>query len=107
MTLFEKKAQRLIEEAIARGELQDLPGKGKPLDLAAYFAVPEHLRIIYDILKKADVLPEELELKKELESCRDQMKKARDDTEKKKMQQEIQYLEMKYNIVRERFRRKM
>jgi hypothetical protein len=43
-----------IKEAIARGEFDNLPGKDKPLDLDAYFATPEHLRMGYSILKSAD-----------------------------------------------------
>jgi hypothetical protein len=34
-------------EAIATGEFHNLPGKGKPLDLGAYFATPEDLRMGY------------------------------------------------------------
>jgi len=30
------------------------PGKGKPLDLGAYFATPEHLRMAYSILKRSN-----------------------------------------------------
>jgi len=32
---FEKIAEEKIQEAIATGEFDDLPGKGKPLDLDA------------------------------------------------------------------------
>jgi len=45
----------------AREEFDDLSGKGKPLDLDAYFVAPEHLRIGYSILKSADVIPEEMD----------------------------------------------
>ena len=41
---FQKNVDEKIREAIARGEFDDLPGKGKPLDLDAYFATPEHLK---------------------------------------------------------------
>ena len=32
---FEKIAEEKIQEAVAAGEFDDLPGKGKPLDLDA------------------------------------------------------------------------
>jgi len=34
---FHKNADEKINGAIARGEFDNLPGKGKPLDLDAYF----------------------------------------------------------------------
>ncbi len=64
---FQKSVDEKIEEAIAKGEFDNLPGKGKPLDLDAYFATPEHLRMAYSILKSADIIPEEMELLREIE----------------------------------------
>ena len=40
MYIFEKTAEAKIKEAIAKGELDNLPGKGKPLDLSDYFRTP-------------------------------------------------------------------
>lgn len=37
---WEKLAQNRIEEALASSEFEDLPGRGLPLDLDAYFALP-------------------------------------------------------------------
>jgi len=36
--MFQTNVDEQIREAIARGEFDNLPGKGKPLDLDAYFA---------------------------------------------------------------------
>ena len=57
-----RNADQKIKEAIAKGEFDNLPGTGKPLDLDAYFATPEHLRMGYSILKSANIIPEEVEL---------------------------------------------
>ncbi len=57
-----RNADEKIKQAIAKGEFDNLPGKGKPLDLGAYFATPEHLRMGYSILKNAGIIPEEMEL---------------------------------------------
>ena len=62
---FHSDADEKIKEAIAKGEFDNLPGKGKPLDLDAYFATPEHLRMGYSVLKSADIIPEEMELLRE------------------------------------------
>lgn len=53
--------ERKIEEAIARGELDHLPGAGKPLDLDDVDPlVPEEQRIANRVLKNAGLLPSEL-----------------------------------------------
>ena len=67
---FQKNVDEKISEAIERGEFDNLPGKGKPLDLDAYFATPEHLRMGYSILKSADIIPEEMELLKQINALK-------------------------------------
>lgn len=54
-------AERKIAEAVATGELDDLPGAGKPLALDDDALVPEDLRMAYRILKNAGYVPPELE----------------------------------------------
>ena len=46
-------AERKIAEAILRGELDNLPGAGRPLELDDDALVPEDLRIALRILKNA------------------------------------------------------
>ena len=47
-------AERKIEEAIERGDFDDLPGAGRPLDLDDLDPMlPEELRMAYRILKNA------------------------------------------------------
>jgi hypothetical protein len=59
--MLEFLAERKIAEAIAKGELDDLPGAGRPLDLDDDTLVPEELRLAYRILKNAGFVPPELE----------------------------------------------
>ncbi|MGB2682245.1 MAG: DnaJ family domain-containing protein [Candidatus Competibacter sp.] len=66
MHLFDHIVEARIQEAIERGELRDLPGEGKPLQLDDNSAVPETLRAAYRLLKNAGYLPPELHLRKEL-----------------------------------------
>ena len=72
-----------IQEAIAKGEFNNLPGKGKPLDLDAYFATPEDLRMGYSILKSADIIPEEMELLKQIAGLETSLDSCTTETEKK------------------------
>ncbi len=45
---------------MARGDLDDLPGAGKPLELDDDALVPEDLRLAYRILKNAGYVPAEV-----------------------------------------------
>ena len=86
---FQKNVDEKIEEAIARGEFDNLPGKGKPLDLDAYFAMPEHLRMGYSILKSADVIPEEMELLREIEGLKKSLDSSTTPMEKKALRERL------------------
>lgn len=59
--MFDLIAERKIAEAIARGELDDLPGAGRPLDLTDDALIPEELRMAYRILKNAGYVPPEVQ----------------------------------------------
>jgi hypothetical protein len=102
---FQKNVDEKIKEAVARGEFDNLPGKGKPLDLDAYFATPEHLRMGYSILKSADIIPEEMELLKEIEG----LKKSLDSStriEKKALRQQLSEKLTNVNMRMEQNRKK-
>jgi len=59
--MFDLIAERKIAEALARGELDNLPGEGRPLELDDDALVPEDLRAAYRILKNAGYVPPEVE----------------------------------------------
>ena len=86
---FQKNVDEKIKEAIERGEFDNLPGKGKPLDLAAYFATPEHLRMGYSILKSAEIIPEEMELLGQIEDLKKSLNSSITQIEKKALRQQL------------------
>lgn len=59
-------AEERIAEAIRRGDLDNLPGAGKPLDLEGDPLVPEDVRAIYRILKNAGFVPPEVVERREI-----------------------------------------
>lgn len=61
MLALDLLAERKIAEAQARGELDDLPGAGRPLPLDDDPLVPEDLRVAYRLLKNAGFVPPEVE----------------------------------------------
>lgn len=66
MLVFEFLAERRIEEAAARGEFDNLPGRGRPLELDDDALIPEDLRAAYRILKNAGYVPPEVEALNEI-----------------------------------------
>ncbi|HXV49429.1 MAG TPA: DnaJ family domain-containing protein, partial [Candidatus Binatia bacterium] len=57
--LLERLAEQRILEAQRKGDFDNLPGKGKPLEIEDLSALPEDLRMAYHVLKNAHVLPPE------------------------------------------------
>jgi|SRR6185503_6005684 len=53
--------EQRLEEAVSRGELQNLPGEGRPLELVGDVLIPEELRVAYRILKNAGFVPPEVQ----------------------------------------------
>ncbi len=66
MDILAALAENKIREAVEKGELNNLPGSGQPLQVEDLSHVPEELRTSYRLLKNANILPEEMELKKEI-----------------------------------------
>jgi hypothetical protein len=66
--LLDQLAEARIEEAIAAGAFDDLPGAGRPLELEDDRLVPEELRAAYRMLKRAGFVPPEVEARKEVSS---------------------------------------
>jgi len=54
-------AEQKLADAVSRGELDNLPGAGRPLELEDAALVPEELRLAYRILKNAGHVPPEVE----------------------------------------------
>lgn len=98
--IFDKIAEERIREAIEHGEFDDLPGKGKPLDLEDDSHLPADLRMAYKILKNADCLPPELEMRKEIRTTEALLAGIQDTQEKYKQMKKLNYLVMKLNMSR-------
>ena len=96
---FQKIVEQLLKEAEERGEFRDLPGKGKPLCLEDESNIPEDLRLAYKILKRADCLPPELELRKEIRQMEDLLDSIPEEKEKYKMIKKINYKILKLNMM--------
>jgi len=79
---LEQRAERRILEAIERGELSDLPGAGRPLDLDDDALVPPELRMAYRIVKNAGLVPPEVEALRDLAALERIVRDAGSDEER-------------------------
>ena len=103
--MFDAIAEKKIAEAIARGELDDLPGAGKPLELDDDANVPEELRVAYRILKNAGFVPPEVESLREIGQLERLVEdKSIDDPQKAKLLRKIALLRTAADARRERSR---
>jgi hypothetical protein len=98
--VFDKIAEKKIREAMDNGDFDDLPGRGKPLQLEDDRHIPPDIRLAHKILKNADCLPPELELRKEIVSIEELLAGVKDTKEKYKQIKRLNYLIMKLNMAR-------
>lgn len=79
MSLLDELAEQHIRRAIDDGELSDLPGSGRPLELDDDSQVPAHLRAGYRLLKNANCLPPELGLRREIHDVENLIRQTQQD----------------------------
>jgi hypothetical protein len=97
---FEKIVEERILIAQRKGDFDNLEGAGKPLNLDELSGVPEELKLSYKILKNADCLPPEIEIKKEICKTEDLLAGMEDTVEKYKVMKKLNFLIMKLNSIR-------
>ncbi|SET73433.1 protein of unknown function [Salinibacillus kushneri] len=74
-------AEEKIKSALDKGELDNLPGKGKPLPKDDLAGMSEDLRTSYRMMKNAGVLPEEMKIKKEMVTLEELINQTQDEKE--------------------------
>ncbi|HSC42257.1 MAG TPA: DUF1992 domain-containing protein [Candidatus Binatia bacterium] len=102
VSFLHRIAEQRILEAQRDGAFDNLPGKGKPLDLEDLSWVPEDLRIGYHVLKNAHVLPPEVELLKDIHSLEDLLKHVEDETERRSLAKSIQWKMIRLDMLKRR-----
>ncbi len=97
--------EALIKEAQERGEFDDLPGQGKPIDLTSYFETPEDIRVAESVLKNAGRTSPEVQLLKEIAELRQLLSRTVDEKKKDGLLKQIQRKEIAFNLMIERQKR--
>lgn len=95
---------RLVEDRIQKaqdeGVFDNLPGKGKPLNLEDDSTVPEDLRLTFKVLKNAHCLPIEMELRKQIFNLRQLLDAAIDPEDRRALRRDLNLLILDFNLRR-------
>ena len=102
MSYFWRIAEERIKEAQRAGAFDNLPGKGKPLNLEDLSWVPEDLRIGYLVLKNAHVLPPEAQKLKDIHTIEDLLKHVEDEGERRALAKSIQFKLIRLDMLKRR-----
>ena len=94
MLLIQRLAEEKIQAALDRGDLDNLPGQGKPLNLDDDRYVPEELRAGFRLLKNAGYLPPELEIKKEIQQVEALLIKVESEPQEQQLIKRLNLLRM-------------
>ncbi|MCP4351056.1 MAG: DUF1992 domain-containing protein [Desulfobacterales bacterium] len=98
---FDKIVEERIQKAIRQGDLDNLDGHGKPLVFEDDSNIAEELRLAYKILKNADFIPPEIELRKEIRQTEELLADMPDTAEKYRTMKKLNFLIMKLNSMRD------
>ncbi|KMN44308.1 MULTISPECIES: DUF1992 domain-containing protein [Bacillus] len=95
---YEDHISSIVKRAEKTGAFNDLPGKGKPLNLDKDLSYnPE--KQLYRTLKNNHVLPRWIELSKEIDNLKEKQKEAKDAEEAAKLIQTINKKVSEHNLL--------
>ena len=97
---FERIVEERIQKAQYKGAFKNLSGAGKPLNFVSDQHIPQDLRLAYKILKNADCLPPEIELKKQIQRTEELLTDMQDTRERYRTIKKLNYLILKLNSTR-------
>ncbi|MDP2847005.1 MAG: DUF1992 domain-containing protein [Humidesulfovibrio sp.] len=102
LAFIERIAEERIRTAQENGEFDDLPGRGKPLDLNDDAHVPPELKMAWRVLKNAGCLPPELEAQREINSAIELLSAMTDEAERYRQMQRLNLMITRLNESRRR-----
>jgi DnaJ-like protein len=102
---FDRIVEALIKEAMERGEFDNLPGKGKRIDLTEYFETPEEVRLANSVLKNAGITSHEVDLLKEIADLKQILAALLDEKKKQEIEKQIQQKQVEFSLLMERQKR--
>ncbi|SAL46038.1 hypothetical protein AWB67_01977 [Caballeronia terrestris] len=100
MKLLDALVEQRISAAAARGEFDDLPGAGAPLQFDDDALVPEEVRVANRILKNAGFVPPAVEQLRALRDLQDEFDKVTDPAARCRLQAKMLALDMALESLR-------
>ena len=100
-----KSVEEQIRKAMAEGEFDNLPGRGRPLSLEAYFSAPEHLRMAYSVLKSGDFVPAEVQMFRDIDELKTRLASSTDAAERERLRKQIAEKKLNLTVLLEGHRR--
>ena len=100
-SVFRRIAEKRIEDAMAEGKFDNLPGKGLPLDLEPLPA-DENARMLWwtlKIMRQNDFMPNEVSYRKALDGLRAELAAATDEGRVAVLVQQVNALVYKINTM--------
>ncbi|MBI4446722.1 MAG: DUF1992 domain-containing protein [Acidobacteria bacterium] len=92
-------AEQKIEEAMIRGDFENLSLKGKPLKIDLLSEVPGELRLAFSVLRNAGLLPPEMELRREIVTLRDLIRACTKSECRGDLERKLQDRMLRYNVL--------
>ena len=102
---FDRIVEELIKKAQKRGEFDNLPGKGKPIDLSAYFETPEEVCVAQSVLKTAGFKSPEVDLLNEIAELRQLLLAVTDVKKKQEIEKQIREKQVEFSLRMEKQKR--
>jgi hypothetical protein len=99
---FDRIVEALIQEAMARGEFENLSGQGKPIDLTDYFNTPADIRVAQAMLKNADIPPVQLELLQEIVTLKERLSSSTDELQTAHCRKILADKQLQFNLLVEK-----
>jgi DnaJ-like protein len=93
-------AEQRIREALDRGVFDDSPWRGRRLPLDDDAAIPSELRMAFKILKDANCLPPEVELRREIASLSELLDAVADPAERARLRRDLNDRRLRLALLR-------
>src|SRR5262245_40310426 len=100
---WDRIADGKIREAMREGKFDGVSREGA-VDLEEYFKLPAELRLGYSLLKNAGLVPEEVEMLKEVERVQTALDAAPNEVARESLRQQLAAARLRVDVALERNR---
>ncbi len=102
MLCWQNLVEERIETAMREGAFDDLPGKGRPLQLDDDSMVPEDLRMAYKVLRNSGYVPQEVADRKEIQDIVEMLERNPDEQTRFRQIKKLNVLIQRWNTRKQR-----